>query len=68
MSVVISGTGLYTPKEHITNDELVESFNGYVDLFNQENEGAINAGELEPLTHSSTDFIKKASGIEQRYV
>ena len=68
MSVVISGTGLFTPKEYITNDELVESFNAYVDLYNQENEEAINSGDIDPLTHSSTDFIKKASGIEQRYV
>ena len=68
MSVVISGTGLFTPKEYITNDELVESFNAYVDYYNQENEEAINTGELEPLTHSSTEFIKKASGIERRYV
>ena len=68
MSVVISGTGLFTPKEYITNDELVESFNAYVDLYNQENEEAINSGNIDPLTHSSTDFIKKASGIEQRYV
>ena len=68
MSVVISGTGLFTPKEYITNDELVESFNAFVDNYNQENEEAINTGELEPLTHSSTEFIKKASGIERRYV
>ena len=34
MSVVISGTGLFTPKESITNEELVESFNQYVSIFN----------------------------------
>jgi beta-ketodecanoyl-[acyl-carrier-protein] synthase len=33
-SVVISGTGLWTPEQTITNDELVESFNEYVKLFN----------------------------------
>ena len=64
MSVVISGTGLFTPKEYITNEELVESFNGYVDLFNQENKEEIDAGDLDPLTPSSAEFIKKASGIE----
>jgi beta-ketodecanoyl-[acyl-carrier-protein] synthase len=28
--VVISGTGLYTPANSISNDELVNSFNTYV--------------------------------------
>ena len=31
--VQISGTGLYTPKEKISNEELVQSFNKYVDEF-----------------------------------
>ena len=66
--VVISGTGLYTPEESISNAELVESFNQYVDLFNEENKAAIEAGELEALSHSSVEFITKASGIESRYV
>ena len=30
--IVISGTGLYTPPESISNDELVDSFNAYVEL------------------------------------
>ena len=68
MSVVISGTGLFTPKECITNEELVESFNNYVDLYNQENKEDIDSGNLEALTPSSVEFIKKASGIEQRFV
>ena len=37
MSVVISGTGLFTPKEFITNEELVQSFNQFVINFNEEN-------------------------------
>ena len=36
MSVVISGTGLFTPKEFITNEELVHSFNQFVINFNEE--------------------------------
>ena len=68
MSVYISGTGLFTPKEFITNEELVESFNSYVENFNQENKNLIEEGEVEPLTPSSPEFIKKASGIERRYV
>lgn len=32
--VVLSGSGVFTPPHVITNDELVESFNTYVDLYN----------------------------------
>lgn len=66
--VVISGTGLYTPTESISNEELVESFNAYVEQFNTENAAAIEAGTVEPLAGSSTEFIEKASGIKSRYV
>ena len=66
--VVISGTGLFTPRDTISNAELVESFNRYVDRFNRENRQAIDAGELETLEYSSEAFISKASGIESRYV
>ncbi|MBK8271845.1 MAG: beta-ketoacyl-ACP synthase III [Sphingomonadales bacterium] len=64
----ISATGLFTPKESISNDELVESFNRYVDQFNHDNAGAIEAGSTEPLQHSSVEFIEKASGIKSRFV
>jgi beta-ketodecanoyl-[acyl-carrier-protein] synthase len=66
--VVVSGSGVYTPPETISNAELVESFNHYVDSFNRENEQAIAAGDLDPLKHSSEEFIYKASGIESRHV
>jgi beta-ketodecanoyl-[acyl-carrier-protein] synthase len=65
---VISGTGLFTPSESITNDELVTAFNSYVELYNGENAEAIAAGELAPLQPSSAEFIEKASGIKARYV
>jgi len=68
MSIAISGTGLFTPKEYITNEELVQSFNEYVSIYNEENRASIESGELAALETSSTEFIKKASGIEQRYV
>ncbi len=68
MSVVISGTGLFTPSEFITNEELVHSFNDYVAKFNEDNKELIAAGDLEALVPSSSEFIKKASGIEQRFV
>ncbi|MEM7016442.1 MAG: beta-ketoacyl-ACP synthase III [Pseudomonadota bacterium] len=65
---VISGTGLYTPQESISNQELVEAFNQYVRLHNEQNRQAIDAGELEPLQESSVEFIEKASGIKSRFV
>jgi beta-ketodecanoyl-[acyl-carrier-protein] synthase len=67
-NVAITGTGVFTPSQVITNDELVAAFNAYADLWNAENEAAIAAGEVEAKTHSSSDFILAASGIERRYV
>ena len=64
----ITGTGVFTPQQTITNAELVEAFNAYADLYNAENAEAIEAGTLEAKAHSSEEFIVKASGIEQRYV
>lgn len=66
--VVISGTGLYTPSESISNEELIACFNAYVQKFNQENAAAIAAGEVKALEESSVAFIEKASGIKSRYV
>jgi len=66
--IVISSTGLFTPSESISNEELVAAFNQYVHHFNQEHAKEIEAGEIEPLQESSTEFIVKASGIQSRYV
>jgi len=68
MSVVISGSGLYIPPHRISNDELVNAFNQYVNKFNDENHAAIEAGDVEALKPSSSEFIEKASGIKSRYV
>ncbi len=67
-SAVITGSGLFTPTESISNEELVASFNAWVDLYNADNSEAIAAGELEAKTHSSAEFIEKASGIKSRFV
>ena len=64
---VISGTGVFTPDEVITNAELVETFNAYADKFNAENAAGIAAGEVAEIGHSSEEFIVNASGIHQRY-
>ena len=67
-SVVISATGLFTPSQSISNEELVESFNQYVEQTNLDNADAIDRGEMEALTISDSAFIEKASGIKSRFV
>jgi len=64
----ITGTGVFTPENIITNAELVEAFNRYVDIHNAENAELIRTGRVEAKAYSSEEFIEKASGIEQRYV
>ncbi|MGB1141985.1 MAG: beta-ketoacyl-ACP synthase III [Halioglobus sp.] len=66
--IVISGTGLYTPAQSISNEELVESFNAYVEAYNHDHADEIAAGELPALQPSSAEFIEKASGIKARFV
>ena len=57
----ITGTGVFTPSQSISNDELVAAFNAYADRRNA-------AGAEPPVPHSSAEFIAKASGIERRHV
>ncbi len=66
--VLIAGTGLYTPAHAVDNQQLVTAFNHYVDHFNGEHKHAIEAGRLQALEPSSSDFIEKASGIRHRYL
>ena len=68
MNAVIAATGVYAPPDRITNEELVESFNTYVDRFNAAHAQAIAAGEVKALAPSSADFIEKASGVRARHV
>ena len=65
---VISGTGVFTPSEVITNDELVVAFNAHADKFNAEHAEGIKAGVVAEVPHSSSEFIFAASGIERRHV
>ena len=67
-NIVISGSGLFIPPHTITNDELIAAYNAYVEKFNAENAAAIEAGEVEALPTSSSEFVEKASGIKSRYV
>jgi beta-ketodecanoyl-[acyl-carrier-protein] synthase len=57
--MVLSGTGLYTPAQSISNDELVASFNEFVRRHNAAHAQAIEAGTMQPLAASSTDFIMR---------
>ena len=66
--VQISGTGLFTPKESISNEELVSSFNKFVDEYNESNKESIQKGVISALEKSNADFIEKASGVKSRYV
>lgn len=67
-SPAITGTGVFTPPDTITNDELVVAFNAYADRFNADNARAIEDGTVQAKAHSSSAFIVSASGIEQRHV
>ncbi|EAR10343.1 beta-ketoacyl-ACP synthase III [Reinekea blandensis] len=67
-SVVISGSGLWTPPYSITNEELVNVLNENADRFNHANADAIERGEVAPMAKSDAAFIEKASGIRERYV
>jgi beta-ketodecanoyl-[acyl-carrier-protein] synthase len=66
--VVISGTGLFTPEQSVSNEELVQAFNSWVDRYNTEHAEAIERGEVEAKSPSSVEFIEKASGIRSRFV
>ncbi len=67
-NVAITGTGVFTPEQSITNDELVAAFNAYADRFNTENAEAIAAGDVAEIPQSSAEFVLAASGIERRFV
>jgi len=66
--VVLSGSGLWTPKYSISNEELINSYNAYADHHNQLYKDLIEAGTLSAKPHSSAEFVEKASGIKSRYI
>lgn len=66
--IVISGTGVFTPEESITNKELVNAYNSYAESYNSNNDDDINLGNKVPLELSNEEFIFNASGIKNRYV
>ena len=66
--LAISGSGVFTPEQSISNAELIGAFNTYVQKANAKNALAIAAGKAEALLESSAEFVVKASGIHNRYV
>jgi len=68
VSIAISGTGLYTPPNKISNAELVAAYNEYVRRYNAAHAQAIASGAMPALLKSSDEFIFKASGIRSRFV
>lgn len=66
--IVISGSGVWTPSNVITNEELVESYNAYAERFNADHAADIATGKIEEKYLSSVRFIEKTSGIKARYV
>ncbi|MEQ8902105.1 MAG: beta-ketoacyl-ACP synthase III [Roseovarius sp.] len=64
----ITGSGVFTPADVISNEELVEAFNAYAERFNAAHAEAIAEGEVEAKGLSSPEFIHNASGIERRHV
>ena len=66
-SVVISGSGLWTPPHSISNEELVTAYNAYAEQYNAANQAAIDSGSINAKPLSSAEFIEKASGIRSRY-
>lgn len=66
--IVISGSGLWTPPNSISNSELVDSYNAYAEKFNRDNAAQIEAGEVDAKPFSSAEFVEKASGIKSRHI
>ncbi len=68
VGVSITGTGLFTPPESISNAELAASLTASVEKWNGEHADEIAAGTLTERAVPDEAFIVKASGIESRYV
>ncbi len=66
--ILITGTGLYTPANSVTNAELVDSLGRANERWNAEHKQEIESGELEERDMPSERFIERASGIGHRYV
>ena len=66
--ILITGTGLFTPPDSVTNAELVESLGVANEKWNAEHDAQIQSGDLEERDLPSEKFILRASGIGHRFV
>ena len=66
-NIFIAGTGIWHPESKVTNEELVDSYNSYVENFNTVNKKSIDDGSVVAMEYSSAEFIEKASNIKSRY-
>jgi beta-ketodecanoyl-[acyl-carrier-protein] synthase len=66
--VCITGTGLFTPPESISNAELVASLVEATLRWNADHAEEIASGQRSERALPDEEFIVKASGIESRYV
>ena len=67
-NIFIAGTGIWHPESKVSNEELVNSYNSYVENFNTVNKKSIDDGSVLAMEYSSAEFIEKASNIKSRYV
>jgi beta-ketodecanoyl-[acyl-carrier-protein] synthase len=67
INVVISGSGVYLPEDNLSNQELVQSYNSFIDKAQSAGESSEASGE-RTATYVTEQFIYKASGIQNRRV
>ncbi len=66
--ILITGTGLFTPPDSVTNAELVASLGAANEKWNAEHRSEIDRGDLEERDMPTEKFILRASGIAHRYM
>lgn len=64
---ILTGSGLFTPSDGVTNAELVASHTAAAQRFNASHADDIAAGRNEPRDETSDRWIVKASGVKHRY-
>ena len=66
--ILITGTGLFTPPDSVTNAELVESLSAANVKWNAAHSEEIEREEVLERDMPSEAFIRRASGVGHRYV
>jgi beta-ketodecanoyl-[acyl-carrier-protein] synthase len=66
--ILITGTGLFTPPDSVSNAELVKSLSAANEIWNAEHRAEIDRGDVEVRDMPSEKFIERASGIGHRFV